>query len=194
MALGRANGALDEDNARGLVGDLLTVADLIEQALAIESDIKNIAKDLHKNKAFLFLGRSLQFPIALEGALKLKEISYIHAEGYAAGEMKHGPIALIDDGYPVVVLAPRDPLYEKVVSNIQEIKSRGGSIVVVTNESNRSHAAGIADHVIPVPDCPAHIMPIITAIPMQLLAYHTGVLLGCDVDQPRNLAKSVTVE
>ncbi len=194
VALGRAKGALDEDSARGLVGDLLTVADLIEQTLLKEADIENIAKDLHKNKVFLFLGRSLQFPIALEGALKLKEISYIHAEGYAAGEMKHGPIALIDDGYPVVVLAPRDSLYEKVVSNIHEIKSRGGSIVVITNESNRSHAAGIADHVIPVPDCPAHIMPIITAVPMQLLAYHTGVLLGCDVDQPRNLAKSVTVE
>lgn len=194
VALGRAKGTLDQENARGLVGDLLTVADLIEQALAMDTVIENIAKALHKNKAFLFLGRGLQYPIALEGALKLKEISYIHAEGYAAGEMKHGPIALIEEGYPVVVSAPRDSLYEKVVSNIQEIKSRGGAIVLVTNESNRTHGASIADHVIPVPDCPAHIMPLITAVPMQLFAYHTGVLLGCDVDQPRNLAKSVTVE
>ncbi len=194
VALGRAKGALDEDGARDLINDLLTVADLMEQTLLSDPEIKGIAKELHKNKAFLFLGRSLQFPIALEGALKLKEISYIHAEGYAAGEMKHGPIALIDDGYPVVVCAPKDDLYEKVVSNIQEIRSRGGTIILITNESNKAHAAGISDYVITVPDCPTHIMPIITAVPMQLLSYHIGVFLGCDVDQPRNLAKSVTVE
>ncbi len=194
VALGRERGAIDNNRASALLGDLLSAADLVEQVFKMDPAIEKIAQDLQMNKAVLFLGRSYQFPIALEGALKLKEISYIHAEGYAAGEMKHGPIALIEDGYPVVVTAPKDELYEKVVSNIQEIKSRGGMIILLTNESNASEAKKIADHVIGVPDCPAHIMPIVTAVPLQLLAYHIGVKLGCDVDQPRNLAKSVTVE
>lgn len=194
VALGRERGMLDNNNASALLNDLLLASDLVEHVFEEGPGIEKIARDIHREKAVLFLGRSLQFPIALEGALKLKEISYIHAEGYAAGEMKHGPIALIDDGYPVVVCAPRDDLYEKVVSNIQEIRSRGGIIILITNESNKAHAAGISDYIITVPDCPPHIMPIITAVPMQLLSYHIGVLLGCDVDQPRNLAKSVTVE
>jgi glucosamine--fructose-6-phosphate aminotransferase (isomerizing) len=193
VALGHVRGALDDSKSRELIRDLLSVADLVEHTLKKDAEIETIAKAFHNEKAFLFLGRSFQFPIALEGALKLKEISYIHAEAYAAGEMKHGPIALIDDGYPVLVTAPKDELYEKVVSNIQEIKSRGGRIILITNESNNV-TDEIADYVIKVPDCPSHVMPIITAVPLQLLAYHIGVHLGCDVDQPRNLAKSVTVE
>ncbi|MHB8713810.1 MAG: SIS domain-containing protein, partial [Trichloromonadaceae bacterium] len=142
---------------------------------------------------FLYLGRGNQYPIALEGALKLKEISYIHAEGYPAGEMKHGPIALIDEQLPVVVIAPHNETYEKVVSNMEEVRARGGKVLVVTDHADADLAAK-ADLVMVVPSVPDELMPVITAIPLQLLAYHIAVIKGTDVDQPRNLAKSVTVE
>ncbi|HEY6358599.1 MAG TPA: SIS domain-containing protein, partial [Vicinamibacterales bacterium] len=153
---------------------------------------------------FLYLGRGINYPIALEGALKLKEISYIHAEGYPAGEMKHGPIALIDEDLPVVAIAPGDRVFEKMVSNIQEAKARGGRIIVVTNEAQvqaltpvldlSAGPGGSHDALIAVPDADPRLLPILLVVPLQLLAYHIAVLRGCDVDQPRNLAKSVTVE
>jgi glucosamine--fructose-6-phosphate aminotransferase (isomerizing) len=151
------------------------------------------ARVYFKARGFLFLGRGINYPIALEGALKLKEISYIHAEGYPAGEMKHGPIALIDEELPVVVLAPRDNLREKIISNIQEVKSRGGKVISIINSSD-SEVHRISDKCISVPYTNPYLTTVVMAIPMQLLAYHIGVLRGCDVDQPRNLAKSVTVE
>ncbi len=142
---------------------------------------------------FLYLGRGNQYPIALEGALKLKEISYIHAEGYPAGEMKHGPIALIDEQMPVVILVPRNETYEKVVSNMEEVQARGGKVIAVTSRTPAG-LAGKADVVLALPEIEDDLMPILTSIPLQLLAYHIAVLKGTDVDQPRNLAKSVTVE
>ena len=148
---------------------------------------------MFKARGFLYLGRGINYPVALEGALKLKEISYIHAEGYPAGEMKHGPIALIDEELPVVVLAPFDNLREKIVSNIQEVKSRGGKVISITDNPD-SAVFGISDKCILVPGTNPYLNPVLMAVPVQLLAYHVGVLRGCDVDQPRNLAKSVTVE
>ncbi|HEU4437343.1 MAG TPA: SIS domain-containing protein, partial [candidate division Zixibacteria bacterium] len=142
---------------------------------------------------FLYLGRGINFPVALEGALKLKEISYIHAEGYPAAEMKHGPIALIDENMPVVVIALKDPIYDKVVSNIQEIKARRGQVIAVATEGD-TEIARLADHVIYIPPTLPVLTPMLSVIPLQLLAYHIAVLRGCNVDQPRNLAKSVTVE
>ncbi|MGH9378484.1 MAG: SIS domain-containing protein, partial [Terriglobia bacterium] len=142
---------------------------------------------------FLYIGRKYQYPVALEGALKLKEISYIHAEGYAAGEMKHGPIALIDPSFPTMALAPDDSSYEKIVSNIQEIRARGGPVAAVTTEGN-VRLRPFVDHVIEVPGNHSILMPLLTVVPLQLFAYHCAVLRGCDVDKPRNLAKSVTVE
>ena len=153
---------------------------------------------VHQHRDFLYIGRGISYPIALEGALKLKEISYIHAEGYPAGEMKHGPIALIDEDLPVVALAPGDAVFEKSLGNIQEAKARGARVVVVTNASKADALADILDSardtVLVVPDAHPLILPILLTIPMQLLAYHVAVRRGCDVDQPRNLAKSVTVE
>jgi glucosamine--fructose-6-phosphate aminotransferase (isomerizing) len=142
----------------------------------------------------LYLGRGTNYPLALEGALKLKEISYIHAEGYAAGELKHGPIALIDEKMPVVVIAPYDRIFEKTVSNMQEVAARGGRIILLTDEKGRDAAAVAAVETLILPEMPATVTPLVYAIPIQLLAYHTAVTLGTDVDQPRNLAKSVTVE
>jgi glucosamine--fructose-6-phosphate aminotransferase (isomerizing) len=136
----------------------------------------------------------VNYPIALEGALKLKEISYIHAEGYPAGEMKHGPIALIDENMPVVAITPHDAVFEKMLSNMEEVKARGGTLIVVTSEGMEKHLAGKADHVLAVPPAPEFITPALLVVPLQLLAYHIALLRGCDVDQPRNLAKSVTVE
>ena len=142
----------------------------------------------------LYLGRGVNYPIAMEGALKLKDISYIHAEGYAAGELKHGPIALIDEHVPVVVIAPRDELFEKTISNMQEVAARGGQVILVTDETGASAHAADAFETIAVPEADPFISPMIYAVPMQLLAYHAAVFIGTDVDQPRNLAKSVTVE
>jgi glucosamine--fructose-6-phosphate aminotransferase (isomerizing) len=166
----------------------LQVASILDR----NDEIRALAERYKDAPNFLYLGRGFQFPVALEGALKLKEVSYIHAEGYPAAEIKHGPIALIDEKMPVVVLAPRDPVYAKVVSNIEEVKARAGRVIAVVNDTK--DLEGKADHFLIVPDSHPVLLPILTVIPLQLLAYHVAVLRGCDVDQPRNLAKSVTVE
>jgi glucosamine--fructose-6-phosphate aminotransferase (isomerizing) len=193
IALGSVRGALDKSAASKLLGDLLHLPVQVEHTLELDASISAIAKELFKTKEFLYLGRGINYPIALEGALKLKEISYIHAEGYAAGEMKHGPIALIDDALPVVVLAPSGKLYEKVASNMEEVKSRGGTIIAVTSADNEM-IRRLAKYTIFIDESNAYLNTIFLTVPLQLLAYHMAVLRGCDVDQPRNLAKSVTVE
>jgi glucosamine--fructose-6-phosphate aminotransferase (isomerizing) len=202
MYLGQSNGYLDESTSRCLVQELLRVPGRLEHVLANDRDAmyETMARGLAHSTDALFLGRGIHFPIALEGALKLKEISYIHAEGYPAGEMKHGPNALIDEKLPVVVLATRDPsseesriLYEKTVSNIQEVKAREGIVIAVVTEGDE-HVRKMADHVIQIPPASELVSPILEIVPLQLLAYHIAVRRGCDVDQPRNLAKSVTVE
>jgi glucosamine--fructose-6-phosphate aminotransferase (isomerizing) len=161
--------------------------------LKLNDQIRQVADKYKDARDFLYLGRGYNFPVALEGALKLKEISYIHAEGYPAAEMKHGPIALVDENLPVVFVATRDSYYEKVVSNIQEIKARKGKVIAVVTEGDQT-IRGLADDIIEVPAADELVAPIVSVIPMQLLAYHIGVLKGFDVDKPRNLAKSVTVE
>ena len=200
LYLGQERGTLTEEQVRAHIEEALKIPGKMEQVLATEVIYQNLARSLHKAKDFLYLGRGIHFPIALEGALKLKEISYIHAEGYPAGEMKHGPNALIDENLPVVVLAAYDPedpesrlRYEKTVSNIQEVKARSGIVVAIANEGDKE-IAEMADYVIPIPVTNELLLPLLEIIPMQLLAYHIAVRLGCDVDQPRNLAKSVTVE
>jgi glucosamine--fructose-6-phosphate aminotransferase (isomerizing) len=165
----------------------------VERALKTNALVEKIAEEYKDSTNCLYLGRGYNFPVALEGALKLKEISYIHAEGYPAAEMKHGPIALIDEHMPVVVIATNRGHYDKVVSNIQEIKSRNGKIIAVVTEGDET-VRDLADHVIEVPDTFESLMPLLTTIPLQLLSYHIAVMRGCNVDQPRNLAKSVTVE
>jgi glucosamine--fructose-6-phosphate aminotransferase (isomerizing) len=183
----------DEELLR-LTAQLLSIPRLVKDALELDDQIKEIAKTLAPSHSAFYLGRGAQVPIAFEGALKIKEIAYIHAEGYAAGELKHGPIALIEDGTPVIVLAPMDELYEKTVSNLQEVASRGARITLVTDAAGAKTGAAMADDLIKVPASDPFIAPLLTTIAMQLLAYHTAVALGTDVDQPRNLAKSVTVE
>ena len=176
---------------------LLQLPQLLDQTLRVSALVDEIARRLYNRRDFLFLGRGINYPIALEGALKLKEISYIHAEGYPAGEMKHGPIALIDESMPVVALAPRDHVFEKMLGNIQEVKARGGSVVALTtgrDEQVEALVDAVHDSVVPLPEAPRLLMPIVAVVPLQLLAYHVAVRRGCDVDQPRNLAKSVTVE
>jgi glucosamine--fructose-6-phosphate aminotransferase (isomerizing) len=165
----------------------------ISEILGRNDEIREMAERYHLNKNFLYLGRGYNFPVALEGALKLKEISYIHAEGYPAAEMKHGPIALIDENMPVVFIAPRGRVYQKILSNIEEVKARGGRVIAITTEGN-GELDRLADHVVTVPTTHEMLQPVLTVIPLQLLAYHIAVLRGCNVDQPRNLAKSVTVE
>lgn len=192
-ALGEVKGIISRDYSIELLRELLVLPGKVEKALSIDEDIRNIAKEVFKARGFLYLGRGINYPIALEGALKLKEISYIHAEGYPAGEMKHGPIALIDEELPVVVLAPFDNLHEKIISNIQEVKSRGGRVIAITDNPG-SEVFRVSDKCILVPDTNPFLTPVLMSVPVQLLAYHVGVLRGCDVDQPRNLAKSVTVE
>ncbi|MDE0393625.1 MAG: glutamine--fructose-6-phosphate transaminase (isomerizing) [Gammaproteobacteria bacterium] len=178
---------------RELVRSLRSLPEQVEEILRQNDAIRALAEEFRDAPNFLYLGRGVQFPVALEGALKLKEVSYIHAEGYPAAEMKHGPIALIDAQMPVVFLAPRDPVYHKVVSNIEEVKARSGRIVAVVN-NGAAELADKVDHFIPVPTTHPALLPILTVVPLQLLAYHISVLRDCDVDQPRNLAKSVTVE
>ena len=165
----------------------------VEKILETNSEIEELAGLFYKHSDFLYLGRGINYPIALEGALKLKEISYIHAEGYPAGEMKHGPIALIDENMPVLFLAPGDKVYEKVISNMEEVKARGGIVIAVTDHDD-PHLFEKADHIIQIPSTDPLLTPVLATIPLQLLAYHVAVLKGTDVDQPRNLAKSVTVE
>src|SRR5260370_120878 len=173
---------------------LIETPRLMAEALALEPEIEHFARDLAKSRNVLYLGRGTSFPVALEGALKLKEISYIHAEGYAAGELKHGPIALIDENMPVVVIAPFDRVFEKTVSNMQEVAARGGNIILMTDAKGAAEATIESLVTIVLPDMAAAFTPMVYAIPVQLLAYHTAVVMGTDVDQPRNLAKSVTVE
>ena len=177
-----------------LINDIEKLPGLIQSVLDQGNDIIPIAQDFMEAENFLYLGRGYQFPVALEGALKLKEISYIHAEGYPAGEMKHGPIALIDEEMPVVVIAPHDSIFDKTVSNMQEVAARGGKIILITDQQGAEAASVNTLHTLVLPDVPDILAPMIYALPVQLLAYHTAVFMGTDVDQPRNLAKSVTVE
>jgi glucosamine--fructose-6-phosphate aminotransferase (isomerizing) len=200
MYLGQANERLDEAASRCLVQELVRLPGKLETVLSHDPHFEALGKELHRSTDFLFLGRGVHFPIALEGALKLKEISYIHAEGYPAGEMKHGPNALIDEKLPVVVLAAHDPtseesrlLYDKTLSNIQEVKARDGIVLAVATQGD-DKVGKTADHVIEIPPSSELLSPILEIVPLQLLAYHIAVRRGCDVDQPRNLAKSVTVE
>ena len=192
LYLGRQRG-LEPEQGQEMVGRLAQLPQLVARALELDAQVQAIAQRYSARSNFLYLGRGVNFPVALEGALKLKEISYIHAEGYPAAEMKHGPIALIDENMPVVFVAPKDEVYQKVVSNMQEVKARGGRIIAITTEGNGDLSA-LADHQLRVPATAPLLSPIVTTIPLQLLAYHIAVLRGCDVDRPRNLAKSVTVE
>ncbi len=193
VLLADLRGILDDKTRRALVADLRLVPDLAGRTLAREAEIEKVAYALKDIRDCLYLGRGLNMPIAYEGALKLKEISYIHAEGYPAGEMKHGPIALIDENMPVVCLAPKDPWHEKMISQIQQAKARGGTVIAVATDGDEL-VASMADHVLWIPDAPWRLSPVVTVIPLQLLAYHIAAIRGLDVDQPRNLAKSVTVE
>jgi glucosamine--fructose-6-phosphate aminotransferase (isomerizing) len=193
LATARARGIIHKHYIKKALRELVELPDKVEETLRLDSDILEIAKEYFQVKDFLYLGRSIHYPIALEGALKLKEISYVHAEGYPAGEMKHGPIALIDDDMPVLVLAAEDKVYEKILSNIEEVKSRGGTVIAVTFEGNKG-ISSLVKHTIYVPRTNQYLSTVLYTIPLQLIAYHIAVLRGCDVDQPRNLAKSVTVE
>jgi glutamine---fructose-6-phosphate transaminase (isomerizing) len=193
LKLAREKSSMGDAEFTHLINELEALPSKVEQLLKQDAYIKEIATVYHKAEHSLYLGRGFNFPVALEGALKLKEISYIHAEGYPAAEMKHGPIALIDEHMPVFVIATRKGHYEKVVSNIQEIKSRKGKIIAIVTKGDQQVAA-LADHCIEIPEVEESMSPILTTIPLQLLAYHMAILRGCNVDQPRNLAKSVTVE
>jgi glutamine---fructose-6-phosphate transaminase (isomerizing) len=194
VAAGKARGELSDADEAKLVHGLVEIPRLMAAALATEPQIEKLARDIAKSKDVLYLGRGTSYPLALEGALKLKEISYIHAEGYAAGELKHGPIALIDENMPVVVIAPHDRVFEKTVSNMQEVAARGGNIILMTDAKGAAEATIEQLVTIVLPDMAATFTPMVYAVPVQLLAYHTAVIMGTDVDQPRNLAKSVTVE
>lgn len=193
MAIADLRGTLTADEIAGLVKVILKMPELVEHVLKLNDKIERLSLIYTYARNFLYLGRGYNYPVALEGALKLKEISYIHAEGYPAAEMKHGPIALIDAEMPSVIVAPRDHLYEKIVSNVQQVKARGGSIIAIVTEGD-SVIRNIADHVLEVPEVPECLSPIITSIPLQLLSYYIAINKGKDVDMPRNLAKSVTVE
>jgi glucosamine--fructose-6-phosphate aminotransferase (isomerizing) len=195
IAAGRARGVLTESDEKTLVHALIEMPRHLNEALALEPQVEQLARDLAKSRDVLYLGRGTSFPIALEGALKLKEISYIHAEGYAAGELKHGPIALVDENMPVIVIAPHDKVFEKTVSNMQEVAARGGRLILMTDAKGAAAANdGQSVVTLTLPTVHPAVAPLVYAVPVQLLAYHTAVVMGTDVDQPRNLAKSVTVE
>ncbi|HWV44007.1 glutamine--fructose-6-phosphate transaminase (isomerizing) [Pseudorhodoplanes sp.] len=194
IAAGRARQCLSEAEERELVHALIEVPRHMNDVLKLEGDIELLARDISKSRDVLYLGRGTSYPLALEGALKLKEISYIHAEGYAAGELKHGPIALIDETMPVIVTAPYDQVFEKTVSNMQEVAARGGRIILLSDPKGTVAAAMPGVTTITLPDMPNSVTPLVYALPIQLLAYYAAVALGTDIDQPRNLAKSVTVE
>jgi glucosamine--fructose-6-phosphate aminotransferase (isomerizing) len=194
VAAGRARGHLDAAGEAALVRALSEVPRLMSETLRLEAKVEALAREIAHARDVLYLGRGTSYALALEGALKLKEISYIHAEGYAAGELKHGPIALIDEKMPVVVIAPFDRIFEKTVSNMQEVAARGGRIVLITDAEGSKAAAIDAVETLILPSVPAIATPLVYALPVQMLAYHAAVFLGTDVDQPRNLAKSVTVE
>jgi len=191
--VGRARGWLDDAAVETMVHELARLPGLIGQLVERSADYEALAHHFYRSQDFLFLGRGAGYPMALEGALKLKEISYIHAEGYPAGEMKHGPISLIDENMPVFVVAPQGPMYEKVLSNVSEVKARDGIVIAIISEGD-TYLPTVADHVLPVPTVTPLLMPVLEVVPLQLVAYHIAVRRGCDVDQPRNLAKSVTVE
>ncbi len=193
LRLGISRGRISRDEARRFVQELMRLPRLVERTLLLDESVRAVAQKYQHAPNFLFLGRGIMYPIALEGALKLKEISYIHAEGYAAGEMKHGPIALIDERMPVLVIATRGPLYDKVVSNLEQVRSRDGQVIAIASEGD-GEIAEKANEVIAIPDLGPHLTAVLATVPLQLLAYHVAVLKGTDVDQPRNLAKSVTVE
>ena len=193
LELGRLRGRLGADDVRERIRELQRLPRLVERCLQLDETVRGIANRHFKASDFLFLGRGIMYPIALEGALKLKEISYIHAEGYAAGEMKHGPIALIDENVPVVVIATRGALYDKLISNLEQVRARGGRVIAIASEDDEAIAAK-ADEVIRIPDLGPHLTSVLAIVPLQLLAYHIATRKGTDVDQPRNLAKSVTVE
>jgi glucosamine--fructose-6-phosphate aminotransferase (isomerizing) len=191
--IGHKRGFLDADHLQTALGDLARAPQLVGEALKTEAAVEKLARRYRRARDFLFLGRGMQYTSAMEGALKLKEVSYIHAEGYPAGEMKHGPISLIDSRMPVVAIAVRDEHYAKMLNNIEEVRARDGIVIAVATEGDeemREHARDV----IYVPDAPPLLLPLVTAVPLQLLAYHLAVIKGCDVDQPRNLAKVVTVE
>ena len=196
LYIAQARGTLAEADIRRHIEELLRLPHILEQALKASAATAKVAERFYNHTDFLFLGRGINYPIALEGALKLKEISYIHAEGYPAGEMKHGPIALIDERMPIVAIAPNDQVFEKMLGNVQEAKARGGSVIAITTEGDTRMAAvaDAKDVILPMPVTPFLLTPVVMTIPLQLLAYHIAVRRGCDVDQPRNLAKSVTVE
>ena len=194
LTAGVSNGSVSKTLQEELIKELIRTPRLIKQTLRLNDQIKRLTFEFSKSKNAFYLGRGTQMPIALEGALKLKEISYIHAEGYAAGELKHGPIALIEDGTPIIVIAPTNSLFEKTISNLQEVASRGAQIILITDEQGKQQAESLSDKIIVIPGSSDFVSPIITTIVVQLLAYHSAVHLGTDVDQPRNLAKSVTVE
>ena len=193
VAIGSLKGTIDPATKTAVVAALRNLPSLIKQTLKLNDKIEQLSGIYTYVHNFLYLGRGYNFPSALEGALKLKEISYIHAEGYPAAEMKHGPIALIDQELPTVVIAPNDEMHEKIISNIQQVKARGGSVIAIVTKGD-STIAEIADHILEIPEVPEVISPIIVSIPLQLLAYHVAIKKGCNVDMPRNLAKSVTVE
>ena len=194
IAAAKARGTIDRDAEVKLVDALGGVPRLISQSFALDAPIAKLARDLSKARDVIYLGRGVHFPIALEGALKLKEISYIHAEGYASGELKHGPIALIDEETPVVFVAPHDSLFDKSLSNLQEVAARRGNVLLISDAAGLKEAGDTPAQTIEMPACDAFVAPILYAVPVQMLAYHIAVEKGTDVDQPRNLAKSVTVE
>jgi glucosamine--fructose-6-phosphate aminotransferase (isomerizing) len=193
LSLAHKKGTISESKFRQLLAELEAIPDKVKRVLETDADIEKISA-IYKDAAnALYLGRGSSFPVALEGALKLKEISYIHAEGYPAAEMKHGPIALIDENMPIIVIATQGTSYEKVVSNIQEVKARKGKVIAIVTEGDEQ-VRHMADHVIEIPEVDEFLVPLLATIPLQLLSYHLAVMRGCNVDQPRNLAKSVTVE
>jgi glucosamine--fructose-6-phosphate aminotransferase (isomerizing) len=197
LYIAQVRGTLTSTQIRNHIGELLQMPQTIEQTIKASAAMEKVAERFYNRSDFLFLGRGINYPIALEGALKLKEISYIHAEGYPAGEMKHGPIALIDELMPVVAIAPNDHVFEKMIGNVQEAKARGGSVIALTTDGDTRMAAVLDRHtdvIVPLPATTALLTPVVMTVPLQLLAYHIAVRRGCDVDQPRNLAKSVTVE
>jgi glucosamine--fructose-6-phosphate aminotransferase (isomerizing) len=194
VAAGRARGILSQEQERSLIRSLIEVPRLMIEALSLEPEIERLARQLAKSRDVLYLGRGTSYPLALESALKLKEISYIHAEGYAGGELKHGPIALIDETVPVIVIAPHDRVFEKISSNMQEVATRGGRIILLTDSQGAQDVPVGSAMTLILPDMPDFVTPLVYAIPIQLIAYHTALIKGTDVDQPRNLFKSVTVE
>ena len=193
LHMAHKRGVLSDNILNGLLQELAHLPDMMGTMLRNQEQYEVLARQYFRKSDFLYLGRGINYPLAMEGALKLKEVSYIHAEGYPAGEMKHGPISLIDENMPVVALIPHDDLYEKMVSSVNEVKARGGIVIAIASEGD-SDITDKVDHVIYIPDASKNVTPILMAVPMQLLAYHMAVRRGCDVDQPRNLAKSVTVE